>query len=183
VKPSDLNRQLLVTHDWLGKPRIESARRRLLDLNPRLTIETLDENLNTNNVGPLMQQADLAVDCAPLFSERFAMNDSAMEHRKPLVECAMFELEFRLFCVKPGESACLRCLYPEEPAAWRREFPVFGAVSGAVACLGAMEAIKILAGIGSPMFDRMLVADLRDVTYYQLQLHQRPDCVACRRCR
>ena len=72
------------------------------------------------------------------------MNRAALRHRKPLVECAMYDMEFRLFRVIPGETACVRCLFPETPPAWRREFSVFGAVSGTIACLGAAEAIKHL---------------------------------------
>ena len=84
VKPSDLNRQLLMTHDWLGKPRIESIKRRLLDLNPRLEIVDVAENVNESNVEALVRQCDLIVDCAPLFPERFAMNRQAVLQNKPL---------------------------------------------------------------------------------------------------
>ena len=61
----------------------------------------------------------------------------------------------QLTAVRPGHSACLACLYPEEPLHWKREFPVFGAVSGTVGCLAAMEAIKVLAGFGEPLADAM----------------------------
>jgi molybdopterin/thiamine biosynthesis adenylyltransferase len=70
VKPSDLNRQLLMTHDWLGKPRVESAERRLKELNPRLKITAMNENITDDNVASLVDQVDLIVDCAPLFPER-----------------------------------------------------------------------------------------------------------------
>jgi molybdopterin/thiamine biosynthesis adenylyltransferase len=183
VKPSDLNRQLLMTHAWLGKPRVECARRRLLELNPRLEVEILNENISPANAEPLIAQADVTVDCAPRFEERFAMNDASVRLGKPLVECAMYDLEFQLFTVLPGQSACVRCLYPEVPPAWRREFPVFGAVSGAVGCLGAMEAIKLLANFGEPVVDRLLRADLRRMTFQTVQLMRRSDCPACGRAR
>lgn len=176
VKPSDLNRQLLMTHDWLGRPRIESAKRRLLELNPRLEIVAVPENMNERNADALVKQADVVVDCAPLFAERYAMNSAAIKHRKPLIECAMYDMEFHLFTCLPGESACVRCLFPEQPPAWRREFPVFGAVSGAVACLGAVEAIKLIAGFGETMSGRMLIADLRTMRFRQVQLRRRDGC-------
>ena len=102
VKPSDLNRQLLMTHDWIGKPRIESIRRRLLDLNPRLEIVAVAENVSEDNAADLVQQCDLIVDCAPLFPERFAMNRQAILQKKPLVECAMYEMEAHITTVIPG---------------------------------------------------------------------------------
>ena len=179
VKPSDLNRQLLMTTDWLGKPRIESAKRRLLELNPHLEIVAVPENINEDNADALVEQSDLVIDCAPLFEERYAMNRAALRHRKPLIECAMYDMEFHLFTVIPGETACVRCLFPKTPPAWRRQFPVFGAVSGTVACLGAVEAIKHLAGVGTPLAGRMLVADLRNVEFRQVSLQRRDDCPDC----
>ncbi len=98
VKASDLNRQLLMTHAWIGKPRIESAKRRLLELNPRLEVIAVNENITESNAGRLVEQVDLVVDCAPLFEERLAMNRQAVIQRKPLVECAMFDLEASLTC-------------------------------------------------------------------------------------
>jgi molybdopterin/thiamine biosynthesis adenylyltransferase len=179
VRPSDLNRQLLMTHDWLGKPRVESAQRRLKDLNPRLKVVAVGENVSDENVSRLVSQADLVVDCAPLFPERFAMNREAVRQGKPLVECAMYELEAQLTTVLPGRSPCLRCLYPDDPPAWRREFPVFGAVSGTVGCLAAMEAVKVLAGFGEPLAGRLLTMDLRDMTFRRRQVERREDCPVC----
>jgi molybdopterin/thiamine biosynthesis adenylyltransferase len=180
IRPSDLNRQLLMTHSGIGQSRVVTAARRLKELNPRLEVEPIERNVDDELAERLVREVDLVVDCAPLFEERYAMNDAAMRHRKPLVECAMFDLEAHLFCVLPGQTACLRCLYPETPPRWRREFPVFGAVSGMVGCLGAMEAIKLIAGFGQPLAGRMLLSDLRAMTFRQVTLARRSDCRACR---
>ena len=122
---------------------------------------------------------DLVVDCAPLFSERFALNSAVVSHGKPMVECAMYELQAQVTTIIPGLSPCLSCLVPEEPPAWRREFPVFGAVSGSVGCIAAMEAIKVLTGLGEPLIGRMLTYDLRDVTVNQVAIERIPDCLVC----
>lgn len=180
VQPSDLNRQLLMTHDWIGKPRIESIRRRLLELNPRLQVVAVNANVSDENVEDLVSQSDMIVDCAPLFVERFTMNRQAVLQRKPVVECAMYELEAQLTTVVPGQTACLRCLFPTEPPTWKREFPVFGAVSGSVACMAAMEAIKLISGIGQPLFNRWLRYDLRDMQFRTLKIARRVDCDVCR---
>lgn len=179
VKPSDLNRQLLMTHDWIGKPRIESVKRRLLELNPRLEIVAVGENVNAGNAADLVSQCDVVVDCAPLFPERFAMNEQAVRQNKPLVECAMYELEAHITTVIPGKSACLHCLIPQAPPSWTRQFPVFGAVSGTVACMGAMEAIKLISGLGEPLTNRLLKMDLKDMSFHKLQVTRRPDCPTC----
>ncbi len=179
VKPSDLNRQLLMTHDWLGRPRVESALRRLKDLNPRLDIVPIPENISEENAESIVSQADVIVDCAPLFEERFAMNRQALQQNKPLIECAMYELEGQITTIVPGKTPCLRCLHPEPPSAWKREFPVFGAVSGTVGCLGAMEAIKVISGLGEPLAGRMITYDLRDMTFRRRNLLRNPDCPDC----
>ena len=179
VKPSDLNRQLLMTHDWLGKPRVESAERRLRELNPRIEIVSVPENVRAENAARLVEQVDLIVDCAPLFEERFQMNLQAVRQNKPLIECAMYDMELNLTTILPGQTPCLNCLYPAKPPAWKREFPVFGAVSGTVGCLGAMEAIKVLAGVGEPLAGKMLTADLREMSFRRMSITRRPDCDVC----
>ena len=179
VKPSDLNRQLLITHDWLGQPRIESVQRRLMELNPRLEIIAIGENVSETNVESLVAQADIIVDCAPLFDERFAMNRQAVQQRKPIVECAMYDLEATITSIVPGQTPCLACLTPTTPPAWRRKFPVFGAVSGTVGCMGAMEAIKLITGLGEPLLGRMVRFDLRDMTFHTFEIQRNPDCDVC----
>ncbi len=179
VKHSDLNRQLLMTHDWLGKPRIESVERRLKELNPRLEIVAHNANVNEKNVVELTQQADVIVDCAPLFQERYLMNEQAVRQGKPLVECAMYELEAQITTVAPGKTACLSCLYPEFPDQWKREFPVFGAVSGTLGCIAAMEAIKLISGLGTPLYNQLLRFDLRQVSFMKISIARRPECRTC----
>lgn len=179
LKQSDLNRQLLMTHDWLGRPRVESAARRLRELNPRLEVIAVPENMSESNADALVAQADLVIDAAPLFEERLAMNDAAVRLGKPIVECAMYELQATITSVVPRQTPCLRCIVPTPPQPWKRQFPVFGAVSGTVGCMGAMEAIKLLTGLGEPLTGRMLSMDLRTMRFRLTKLIRRDDCPAC----
>lgn len=179
IKPSDLNRQLLMTHDALGTARVASAERRLRDLNPRLEVVSMGENCSEANADALVGMADVVVDCAPLFAERFALQRAAIAQGKPVVECAMYELEAQVFTTVPGLGPCLGCLHPDDPPDWKRQFPVFGAVSGTVGCLGAMEAIKLLAGLGEPLVGRMLTFDMRAMHTRSLALARRPGCRLC----
>ncbi len=140
---------------------------------------SLDENVSEANAQALADQVDLIVDCAPLFEERFAMNRQSVLQGKPLIECAMYDLQATVTTMIPGETPCLACLFPEPPPAWRREFPVFGAVSGTVGCIAAMEAIKVLAGVGTPLAGQLLSFDLRDMTFSRRNLRRRGDCPVC----
>jgi molybdopterin/thiamine biosynthesis adenylyltransferase len=179
ARSNDLNRQLLMTADSVGRPRMETAPQRLRELNPHVNVEAVAENVSEENVAGLVGRVDLVAACAPLFRERLLLNREAVRQHKPLVDCAMYDLEAQLTVVLPPRTPCLACLYPQEPAGWRREFPVFGATAGAVGCLGALEAIKILAGLGEPLYGKMLLCDLRDMTFRQTVLKRRPDCAVC----
>lgn len=179
VKPSDLNRQLLMTSDWLGRPRVESAARRLTELNPHVQVETANANVTAENAEDLTAAADVIVDAAPLFAERYAMNAAAFARGRPLVECAMYDFDLQLTTLIPGRTPCLRCLYPQDPPHWKREFPVFGAVSGVVAAMAAAEVIKLLTGVGEPLAGMLLLGNLRTMEFRRLPLQARPDCGVC----
>src|SRR5690606_13736267 len=170
VQPSDLNRQILMTDDWVGKPRIESATRRLREFNPHVEIVSVAENLSDQNAEALVGQADVVVDAAPLFQERLAMNDAAQRQGKPVVEAAMYEMEASLTVIHPPETPAFRDLVPDVPAGWKRRFPVLGAVSGTVACLAATEAIKLITGLGDPLKNRLLRMDLRTMRLDTIRL-------------
>ena len=179
LKSSDLNRQLLMTHDWLGKPRAESAVRRLRDLNPFIEVEGVSENITQDNAAELVSRVDLVVDAAPLFEERLLMNREVVAHGKVLVECAMYDMDANVTTIVPGKTPCLACLFPEKPPAWKRQFPVFGAVSGTAAGIGACEAIKVLAGFGRPLHGEMLLMDLRRMEFRKMKVRRNPDCPVC----
>lgn len=179
VRPSDLNRQLLMTHDGLGQPRVNLAPQRLRELNPLVDVEAVAENVSEENAFRLVERADLVVSCAPLFTERLHLNRAAVAQGKPLVDCAMFEMEAQLLVVRPGQGPCLECLYPEPPPAWKRRFPVFGAVAGVVGCLGAVEAIKVLAGMDDCLRDSLLLMDLRSLMFRKVRVNRRANCPAC----
>lgn len=180
LKPSDLNRQILMSHEGLGQPRIEQAVKRIRAMNPRVEIVAVGENISEDNADALVAQADIVFDCAPLFEERFAMNRACVNQRKPLIDCAMFELEGQVTTIIPGETPCLRCIYPEKPPAWKRQFPVFGAVSCAAACFGVMEGIKLLSGMGEPSLKGIMFHyDMRTMTVRRIPLERNPECPVC----
>jgi molybdopterin/thiamine biosynthesis adenylyltransferase len=179
VRADDLNRQLLMTTDWVGRPRVECAARRLQELNPLVAVQTVAENIREDNVGRLVAGVDLVVGCAPLFGERLLLNREAVRQGKPLVDCAMYDMEAQVTTVVPGRTPCLACLYPAEPPGWQRRFPVFGAVSGVAGSLGAVEAIKVLAGLGEPLLGRLLLCDLRDMSFRLTRIKRRPGCAVC----
>ncbi len=179
IKPSDLNRQILMRADALGTSRVECAARRLREFNPRLTIEAIPENVTEDNVATLVGQVDIVFDCAPLFSERFLLNRECVRQRKPMIEAAMYGLEAQVTTILPGKTPCLACLYPECPSHWKREFPVLAAVPAFAAAVAALEGIKVLLGFGRLLAGRLLYYDGRDMAFYHIPIARRPGCPVC----
>ena len=181
LKPSDLNRQILQSHGNIGHPRMIGLTKRLGDLNPRLDIVPVPENISPENALPLVAMADVVLDAAPLFEERLALNAAAVQLGKPMVECSMYGLEAHITTFIPGRTGCLHCLVRSPPDYWKRQFPVLGAVSGTVGCLGAVEVVKLLTGLGTPLADILLTLDLASMHFRRLHIAADPRCLVCRR--
>lgn len=179
LRIADLNRQGLMKAERIGKPRVETAAARLREICPAIEVTAVQENVSDANAARLVGAADLVVDAAPLFAERFALNRECVKQRKPLVDCAMYGLELQITVVLPGKTPCLACLFPEEPPAWKRKFPVLGAAAATAGAIGALEAVKLIAGFGEPLAGRLLLADLRDLSFRMVKISRRPDCAVC----
>ena len=179
VKASDLHRHLQQSHHRIGEPRLPAVVQRLRELNPRVEIVGIEENVSEANADALVAQADVIVDAAPLFAERYALNRAAVQAGKPMVECAMYALEAQITTILPGVTPCLRCLTPEPPPDWTRQFPVLGAVSGTVGCLGAVEVVKLIAGLGESLAGTLLTMDLGSMEFRRLKIARRKNCPIC----
>jgi molybdopterin/thiamine biosynthesis adenylyltransferase len=165
----------------VGRPRVEVAAERLRELNPHVEVEGVGENVTEENVARLVGAVDVVVDAAPRFEERLLLNREIVRQGKVMVECAMYEMEGSIMTIAPGRTACLGCLYPSAPEGWKREFPVLGAVSGMMGCLGAVEVIKVLAGLGKTLEGRMLLCDLREMNFRGVEVNRNVACAVCGR--
>jgi molybdopterin/thiamine biosynthesis adenylyltransferase len=179
LQASDLNRQVLMTHDWVGKPRIASIVRRLREYTPHVQVEGVGENITDDSAAALVGRADIVFDCAPLFEERFLMNRECVRQGKPMVEAAMFGLEGQVTSIVPGRTPCLRCLYPETPPAWKRRFPVLGAVSAMAGSIAAVEGVKLLTGLGEPLTGTLLYFDAATMVFQRIPIQRRAECPEC----
>lgn len=180
IRPADLNRQILMTTDGVGELRVDSAARRLRELNPNVEVQPINANVTADNAASLVSEVDLVIDAAPVFEERLALNNQIVRQRKPMVDCAMYDFDAQLTTILPGKTPCLACLFAKSPSHWKREFPVFGAIAGVVGTMGAVEAIKVITGIGHPLAGRMLIANLREMTFRTMNLQRNPQCSVCR---
>jgi molybdopterin-synthase adenylyltransferase len=179
LRLDDMNRQVLMTHDWVGKSRVLKAMDTLRAINPDVEIEAICEYITPENVDRLVQAADVALDCAHNFDERDRLNAACVRWGKPMVEAAMNDMEAYLTTVVPGETPCLSCIFPEKPVWDRRGFGVLGAVSGTLACLTALEAIKLMTGVGQPLRSQLLTMDLNRLEFTKHRPYHDPNCPVC----
>jgi len=156
------------------------AAKRLKELNPDVELELLNERTEPGNIHRLLAGADAALSARPNFSERRVLNQGCVEHGIPMIEAAMNGMEGYLFNVVPRDTACLHCLYPDDDPAWEElGFPVFGAVSGMLGCMMAIEAIKLLTGFGRPLMDMMLTFNAFGMEFRRLRTGRDPACRVC----
>ncbi|OLP16667.1 protein hesA [Leptolyngbya sp. 'hensonii'] len=179
LRLDDMNRQILMTHDWVGQPRVIKAKETLEQINPDVQIEAVCDYVTPDNVDALVQSADIALDCAHNFGERDLLNAACVRWGKPMVEAAMNDMEAYLTTIIPGQTPCLTCLFPEKPDWDKRGFGVLGAVSGTLACLTALEAIKVLTGLGQPLLGQLLTMDLGRMDFAKRRAYHDPDCLVC----
>lgn len=179
LRLDDMNRQVLMTHDWVGKPRVWQAKNTLQAINPDVVIEAIPEYFTPENGDRFVKGCDLAISCAHNFEERSSLNQACVAQGKPLVESAMGDMSAYLTTIVPGKTPCLRCLYPEFPPWDRRGFGVLGAVSGTLACLTALEAMKFITGFAPPLFGELLVMNLNTLHFQKLRSFREPQCPIC----
>lgn len=179
LRLDDLNRQILMRFDGVGRPRVESLSATLRAFNPHVEIEAVPENVSEVNAAALAARADVIFGAAPLFEERFLLNREAVRQGKPLIDAAMFGMEGRVIPIVPGRTPCLACLYPEPPEHWRRRFPVLGAVSALAANLAAIEGIKLLTGFGTPALNRLIYFDATSMRFQSVEIRRDPGCAVC----
>lgn len=170
LRVDDLNRQVLMQTAAIGTPRAECAAARLRAINPEIEVIVVREHPTAELARTWAAQADVVVSAAPLFPERHALHDAAEGRGIPCVEAAMYEMEGYVTVCHPPRSPRYRDWCPEKPDWWTRRFPVFGAVSGTIGALAAVETIKLITGIGEPLYGRMLSFDFRQGRVREVRL-------------
>jgi molybdopterin/thiamine biosynthesis adenylyltransferase len=174
----DLNRQVLGCEEMIGRPRMPEFARQLRALNAGVTVEAVDHEPSAAEALDLAARADLILSCPPTFAERMSLNEAAVACGVPLVDAAQWGMTGTLIAVAPGRTACLRCLYPQDPQ-FEERFPVLGAISAAMGALAALEAIKILAETGRPLWGRMWMIDAFGARLSDVELARDPCCRCC----
>lgn len=183
VELSNLHRQPLHLTPDLGTPKADAAAAKLGLLNPEVVVEPYPATLDAANAEAIVMGADVVVDCTDSFESRYLVNDACCAQGVALVEAGVVAFEGLVLSIRPGESACYRCAFPVAPAAGVRrscrEAGVLGAMAGIVGSIQALEALKLISGVGRPLLDRILQVDGHDMSHTLVGTGRRPDCPAC----
>lgn len=178
VELSNLNRQILHWTSDVGKLKVESAAKKIKELNPNVEVEGLAEEIREDNVEALVKEVDVVVDGMDNYKTRFIINEACVLQNKPFVHAAIYGLEGQLMTILPGKGPCLRCVIPSEPPEVT-PVPVFGATPGVMAALEVIEAMKLITGIGKPCIDKMIIFDGLTMTFYQIKVEVSTNCSVC----
>lgn len=176
---SDMNRQILMSHESIGQKRVYVAKEGLQRINPDTRIEILSDKVNEKALESFLPEADVVLDCRHNFIERDILNELCIKHYKIFVEAAMNDMEAYITTIIPYKTPCLSCIYPEKPEWDHLKFNVLGAVSGTLGCLSAIEAIKVITGFGEPLYSKLLFFDAKMMEFKKFNLHRRSDCGVC----
>jgi molybdopterin/thiamine biosynthesis adenylyltransferase/rhodanese-related sulfurtransferase/molybdopterin converting factor small subunit len=183
VDASNLQRQIVHGTKDVGRPKIESARDRLSDINPHIKIEAYETRLTSENALELFREYDMVVDGTDNFPTRYLVNDACVLSGKPNVYGSIFRFEGQASVFWAARGACYRCLYPEPPPPGLvpscAEGGVLGVLPGIIGAIQANEAIKLVLGGGEPLINRLLLFDAWKLRFRELKLRKDPACPVC----
>jgi sulfur-carrier protein adenylyltransferase/sulfurtransferase len=183
VDSSNLQRQIIHGTSTIGKLKVESAKAKLLDLNPDIQVDVYNESYTSENALRIAKDYDIILDGTDNFPTRYLTNDVAVFLGKPNVYASIFRFDGQVSVFYAREGPCYRCLFPEPPPAGLvpscAEGGVLGVLPGTIGTLQATEALKVLLGIGEPLIGRLLLYNALDMSFDFVKLKKNPNCRVC----
>ncbi len=178
VDLSNLNRQIVHFTPDISKNKVDSAKEKLSALNPEIKVEPYAVELTQDNIGDIIKDCDIILDCMDNFQTRFLLNKTCIELEKPYIHAACYAFEGRVLTIVPKKGPCLQCFYPKVPEEMKT-IPVVGAAVGIVASIEITEAIKLITGIGKPLIGRLLIIDGENMNFDIIEVKRNPKCAIC----
>jgi adenylyltransferase/sulfurtransferase len=183
VDYSNLQRQVIHGTKDVGRPKLLSARDRILDINPNTKLELYETFLSSENALDIVREYDIVIDGTDNFPTRYLVNDACVLTGKPNVYGSIFRFEGQASVFWAERGPCYRCLYPEPPPPGMvpscAEGGVLGILPGIIGCLQANEAVKLILGKGEPLIGRLVLFDAMRARFRELRLRKDPQCPIC----
>ncbi|MGD1004148.1 MAG: HesA/MoeB/ThiF family protein [Methanoregulaceae archaeon] len=177
VELTNLNRQILHYDRDIGKKKTVSAEEKLREINPDITIKVIDTTIDERTAAKLVGSSDGIIDAMDNFPTRYVLNDIALKKYIPLFHGAIRGLYGQATTIIPGETACLRCIFPKAPP--KEVFPVVGVTPGFIGMIQANEVLKFLLGTGQLLTNRLLIWDGMKANMDEITVERDPDCISC----
>ena len=174
---TNLNRQILHDHTRVSMNKAISGKKTLEQVNPEISIVSLQDKIVAENVDQLVGDADIVIDCLDNFPARYFLNDCAIRKDIPLVFGGIWGMDGRLAFIRSPETACLRCIFPEAPPI--EAFPVVGATAGVIGSLQALETVKYLTQTAPILKGELLVWEGGTAGFYKFKTKKDPACPSC----
>lgn len=183
VDLTNLQRQILYRTESVGTAKVDAARTALQAINPEVKLVTLQKRVQAVDMGDLVEQASVVLDCSDNFATRHALNRACVRHARPLVSGAAIRLDAQLmvFDRRKPDAPCYACLFPEDGEVEEVQCSVMGVLApmvGAIGALQAMEAVKLVAGIGDAS-GRLLLFDAKASEWRSVRVRKDPACPVC----
>lgn len=190
VDVSNLQRQLLHGNKDVGRAKVDSAADRLKDLNPDVKVVGYRTPISSDNALDIIKDFDLVINGSDNFPTRYLVNDACQFLKKPLVDGSIFMFEGQVTVYQPAVpekgiegGPCYRCLYPDPPPPGEvpscSEAGVLGVLPGIVGSMQAVEAVKLILGVGEPLVGRLLMVDTLDMSFRTLKVKRNHECPVC----
>ncbi len=178
IERSNLNRQVLHWEPDIGQLKVKSASEKLRAINSSIKVDGIFVKITSENLDQLIKGTDVVVDGTDNYKTRYLLNETCVRNRVPFIHGAVEGLVGQMMTILPGKGPCLKCAVPKEPPK-KPVFPVLGATPGVIGCLQAMEAIKLITGVGKPLVGRMLIFNGMDMTFDEIKVKRNPSCQVC----
>jgi molybdopterin/thiamine biosynthesis adenylyltransferase/rhodanese-related sulfurtransferase len=183
VDESNLQRQIIHGQSDIGRPKAESARDSIKEINPYVNVVLYEEALTVDNVMDIFSQFDLIVDGTDNFATRYMVNDACVLLGKPYVWGSIFRFDGQASVFWAEHGPCYRCLYPDPPPPGMvpscAEGGVLGVLCASIGSIQVTEAIKLLTGIGEPLAGRLMIYDALEMSYRTVRIRKDPECAIC----
>ncbi|MBI1909208.1 MAG: molybdopterin-synthase adenylyltransferase MoeB [Deltaproteobacteria bacterium] len=183
VDLTNLQRQILHTEEEVGRPKVESAKKRIAGINSETRVIPYREKLSRDNVMKIIADYDIIVNGCDNFPTRYLLNDACVFAKKPMVDGSIFRFEGQVTIFSPGQGPCYRCLYPEPPppdmAPSCAEGGVLGVLCGIIGSIQGIETIKLLLGIGEPLIGRLILYNALRQQFKEMKVRRDPTCPVC----
>jgi molybdopterin/thiamine biosynthesis adenylyltransferase/rhodanese-related sulfurtransferase len=183
VDASNLHRQIVHGESDIGRPKTESARDAILDVNPFVDVQLHETYLTSDNALEIIEPYDLVIDGTDNFPTRYLVNDACVLLGKPNVYGSIFRFDGQVAVFYAREGPCYRCMFPEPPPPGMvpncAEGGVLGLLCGSIGTAQGTEAVKLITGIGQPLIGRLMLYDALDMNWSTVRVTKDPDCPVC----